>query len=67
MRGDWDLAETAANLLEAGQLVAMRDLPSRRVALLRDEPPYPPALRELLADPAAPTRPYRHATQNQQN
>ena len=45
-----DLAETAANLLEANQLVAMHDLPSRRVAQLRDGPPDPAALREFLAD-----------------
>lgn len=42
------LAETAANLLEANELVAMRDLPSRRVAQLRAGPPSPTALRELL-------------------
>lgn len=45
-----DLAETAANLLEANQLVAMRDLPSRRVMLLREENSDPAALRELLTE-----------------
>jgi hypothetical protein len=62
-----DLAETAANLLEAGQLVAMHDLPSRRVAQLRDEPPDPAALRELLADLLQKLDPYRRAPQRQQN
>jgi hypothetical protein len=54
-----NLAETAANLLEANQLVAMRELPSRRVALLRDDAPDPPALREFLADLLKKLEPYR--------
>jgi hypothetical protein len=53
-----DLAETAANLLEANQLVAMRDLPTRRVALLREDAPDPSALRELLADLTGKLEPY---------
>jgi hypothetical protein len=53
-----DLAETAANLLEANQLVAMRDLPTRRVALLREDTPDPSALRELLADLVSKLEPY---------
>ena len=62
-----DLAETAANLLEAGQLVAMHDLPSRRVAQLRDEPSDPAALRELLADLVHKLEPYRRAPRARQN
>jgi hypothetical protein len=54
-----DLAETAANLLEANQLIAMRDLPTRRVALLREGPPDPSALRELLTDLVNKLEPYR--------
>lgn len=53
-----DLAETAANLLEANQLVAMRDLPTRRVMLLREETPDPAALRELLTDFVKKLEPY---------
>jgi hypothetical protein len=49
---DWqeglDLAETAANLLEAGQLIAMRDPPTRQVDLMRKGQPDLPALRALL-------------------
>jgi hypothetical protein len=54
-----DLAETAANMLEANQLVAMRDLPTRRVALLREGAPDPSALRELLTDLLNQLEPYR--------
>ncbi|HEX5397838.1 MAG TPA: hypothetical protein VFY06_02180 [Verrucomicrobiae bacterium] len=53
-----DLAETAANLLEANELVAMRDLPSRHVLLLREESPDPARLRELLADFVKKLEPY---------
>jgi hypothetical protein len=53
------LAETAANLLEANQLVAMRDLPTRRVALLREGAPDPSALRKLLTDLLNQLEPYR--------
>ena len=62
-----DLAETAANILEANQLVAMRDLPTRRVAQLREESPDPAALRELLADLLHELEPYRRAPQANQN
>ena len=41
-------AEEAANLLEAGELVPMRELPTREVSLLRDGPIDFPALRALL-------------------
>jgi hypothetical protein len=43
-----DLAETAANLLEAGELIAMRDPPTRQVDLLRHGQPDLAALRALL-------------------
>jgi hypothetical protein len=43
-----DLAEQAANLLEAGELVAMREPPTRQVDLLRKGQPNLPALRVLL-------------------
>ena len=50
---DWkaglDLAEISANLLESAQLVPMRELPSRRVELLRKGNADLPALRALLA------------------
>jgi len=45
-----DLAETAANLLEAGELIAMYDPPTRRVDLLRKGEPDLPALRVLLKE-----------------
>ena len=57
-----DLAETAANILEANQLVAMRGLPSRQVALLREEPPDPTALRELLTNLLNQLEPYRRGS-----
>lgn len=44
------LAETGANLLEAGELVAMYDLPTRRVALLRKGEPDIPLLKALLTE-----------------
>jgi len=53
------LAEIAANILEANQLVAMRDLPTRRVALLREKAPDPAALRELLTDLLKILEPYQ--------
>ena len=43
-----DLAERSANLLEAGQLIAMHDLPTREVDLLRKGQPDMPALRALV-------------------
>ena len=60
-----DLAETAANILEANQLVAMRDLPTRRVAILREDTPDPSALRELLADFVSKLEPYRRVSPEQ--
>jgi hypothetical protein len=53
------LAETAANLLEANELVGMRDLPTRRVALLRQGTPNSPALRMVLADLLKQLEPYQ--------
>jgi len=58
-----NLAETAANLLEANQLVPMRDLPTHRVALLREGSPDPSALRELLTDLLNQIEPYRRGSQ----
>jgi hypothetical protein len=43
---DW--AERAANLLEAGELIAMREPPTRQVDLMRKGQPDLPALRVLL-------------------
>jgi hypothetical protein len=43
-----DLAEEAANLLEAGELIAMREPPTRQVDLMRKGEPDLPALRALL-------------------
>jgi len=54
-------AEIAANILEANQLVAMRELPSRRVALLR-EIQDPKALRELLGEFIKDLEPYERKT-----
>jgi hypothetical protein len=42
------IAETEANTLEAAQLVGMRDLPTRKVELLRAGPPDFGALRLLI-------------------
>ncbi len=50
--GSWneglDLVEEAANLLEAGELIAMREPPTRQVDLMRKRQPDLPALRALL-------------------
>lgn len=43
-----DLAERSANLLEAAQLIAMHDLPTRQIDLLRKGPPDMAALRALV-------------------
>ena len=43
-----DLAERSANLLEAAQLIAMHDLPTRQVDMLRRGQPDMPALRALV-------------------
>ena len=53
------LAETAANLLEANELVPMRDPPSRRVALLRVANADSAALRELLTGLLNQLEPYQ--------
>jgi hypothetical protein len=53
------LAETAANILEANQLVAMRELPTRKVDRLRQAPPDLPALRACLADLVTKLEPYQ--------
>jgi hypothetical protein len=49
---DWetglDLAERSANLLEAAQLIAMHDLPTRQVDLMRKGQPDIPALRVVV-------------------
>jgi hypothetical protein len=50
--GSWqdgvDTAERLANLLEGAQLIAMREPPTRTIGLLRQEPPNPAALREVI-------------------
>lgn len=50
--GDWNeglaAGEKLANLLEGGQLTAMREPPTRTIDLLRSGPPNPAALRQLL-------------------
>jgi hypothetical protein len=60
---DWakglDLAEVTAHLLEASQLVALHDLPTRRIALLRTGQPDLPALRGLLENYTRLMEPYR--------
>jgi hypothetical protein len=43
-----DIAETAANLLESGEVVAMREPPTRTVDLMRQGKPDLPALRPLV-------------------
>ncbi len=43
-----DLAEISANLLEAGQLIAMNDPPTRTVDLLRGRAPDVAALRAAI-------------------
>jgi hypothetical protein len=54
-------AEVAANLLEAAQLTAMREPPTRTVDLLRRARPDPAALRALLERYIAILEPYQHA------
>lgn len=60
---DWqaglDLAEVSANLLEAGQLIAMHDLPTRQVERLRRGHPDLPALRKLLGTLTSLLEPYQ--------
>ena len=52
--------EIAANILESNELVAMRELPTRRVAALRDQQDAK-ALRELLGEFIKDLEPYRKA------
>ncbi len=56
-----NLAETAANLLESAQLIAMREPPTRMVDLLRRGQPDLPALRAALGKYVALLEPYRRA------
>jgi hypothetical protein len=60
--GDWkaglDLAEVAANLMESAQLVPLRELPTRQVALLRPAAENRPALRKILESSIAALEPY---------
>jgi len=60
--GTWeqglDLAETAANLMEAGELVPMRELPTRQVDLMRQGQPDLPALHALLEKYISILEPY---------
>ncbi len=54
-----DAAETAAHMLESGQLTAMRELPTRQVDRLRQGAPDPAALRALLQRYIELLEPYR--------
>jgi hypothetical protein len=54
-----DLAEISANLLEAGQLIAMYDPPTRTVDLLRKGAPDMAALRALVAKYTAILEPHQ--------
>jgi hypothetical protein len=60
---DWarglDLAEVSANLLEAGQLIAMYDPPTRTVDLLRKGAPNMPALRAAIEKYTAILEPFQ--------
>ncbi len=60
---DWeaglDLAEISANLLEAGQLIAMYDPPTRTVGLLRQGEPNMPALRSAIEKYTAILEPFQ--------
>ena len=60
---DWktglDLAEVSANLLEAAQLAAMNDPPTRQVERLRGSVPDMPALRTVLEKFTSMLEPYR--------
>ena len=60
--GDWkaglDAAEKLANLLEAAQLIAMREPPSRTIGLLRQGTPNPAALRKQISKYIELLQPY---------
>ena len=53
-----DAAEKLANLLEGAQLIAMREPPTRTIALLRLGPPKPEALHEMIPRMIEVLRPY---------
>ena len=54
-----DLAEISANLLEAGQLIAMYDPPTRTIGLLRKGAPNMPALRAAIEKYTAILEPFQ--------
>jgi hypothetical protein len=54
-----DLAEVSANLLEAGQLIAMYDPPTRTVDLLRKGAPNMAALRAAIEKYTAILEPHQ--------
>jgi hypothetical protein len=54
-----DLAEISANLLEAGQLIAMYDPPTRTVDLLRKGASNMPALRAAIEKYTAILEPFQ--------
>jgi len=62
---DWQAglkqAEMEANILEAAQLVAMREPPTRTVALMRAGAPDMPKLQELVRKQVAELLPYENA------
>ncbi len=58
-----DIAERGANLLEAGQLIAMRDPPTRRVYLMRAGQPDLPALRAMIKEFMDDLEPYKKPQQ----
>ena len=60
----YNLAETAANLLEAGELAPMHVPPSQRVAVLRGEKGDVRATRVLLEEFVAMLEPYRLAEED---
>jgi hypothetical protein len=64
---DWnkglDVAETEANLMEAAQLVAMRELPTRTVDLLRSGKPDVPELQTVIRKYIAILKPYCKGSQ----
>jgi len=55
----YDLAETAANLLEAGELSPMNTPPTQRIAMLRAGQPDVEATRELLREFIELLEPYK--------
>jgi len=54
-----DLAEISANLLEAGELIAMNEPPTRTVDLLRKGASNPAALRSAIEKYTAILEPYQ--------